>query len=38
MKGQPTVLNHSGPESNGNEEVLHTPQSSRTGALQPNAV
>ena len=28
-----TTLGYSGPRSNGSEEVLHIPQSSRTGAL-----
>ena len=32
------TLGQSGPESNGNEEVLHTHQSSRTAALSPVAV
>ena len=29
---------HSGPESNGNEVVLHIPQSSKTAASPSNAV
>ena len=33
-----TILSQSGPESNGNEEVLHTPQISRTGASQSDVV
>ena len=33
-----TTLDYSGPGSNGNEEVFHTPQISRTRASQPDAV
>ena len=33
-----TTLGQSGPGSNGNEEVLHIPQSSRTGASPSDTV
>ena len=33
-----TTSGHSGQRSNGNERVLHNPQSSRTGVLTPEAV
>ena len=33
-----TPLGQSGPGSNGNEGIFHTPQISRTGASAPDAV
>ena len=33
-----TILGQSGAESNGNEWVLHIPQSSKTGVLPSDAV
>ena len=33
-----TTPSQSGPESNGNEGVLHTPQSSRDRASPPDAI
>ena len=41
IDGTPTgtiTPDQSGPGSNGNEEALHIPQISRTGASSPNAV